>query len=73
MVTVAISYKLLLRLLLMLMLLLLLLLAALLQLQLHDSVDVMRLYPGGVELNATLCVSTAVLGAATWERGMIHL
>lgn len=35
--------------------------------------DVMRLYPGRVELNAAFDVSTAILRAATWKRGMIHL
>lgn len=49
------------------------LLPGLLQFQLHDGVDVMRLDPVGVELNATFCVATAVPGAATGEKGMVHL
>lgn len=33
----------------------------------------MRLYTVRVELNSALCVATAVFGAATWERRVIHL
>lgn len=50
-----------------------LLLAALLQLQLHDGVDVVRLNPRGVELDAPLGVSAAIFSAATGEGGMVHL
>lgn len=50
-----------------------LILQSLFQLQSHGGVDVVGLHTPGVELRATLSVSTAVLRAATWEAEAVHL